>query len=101
MKKKQTALEYFDTNLFSLNLKLDEYEITIEEYMVARSQLYHKCKLLERRQILNASSIGFADGKTNCENANPKYRGAQDFYNKNYGILNTNGSNGIIKPNDL
>jgi hypothetical protein len=94
MKTKQTALEYFDTNLFSLNLKLDEYEITIEEYMVARSQLYHKCKLLERKQILNASSIAYTEGKKNHENESPKYRGAQDFYNKTYGILNINGSNG-------
>jgi hypothetical protein len=101
MKNKKTALEYFDNNLFSLNLKLDEYKITIEEYMVARSQLYHKCKLLERKQIINASSIGYADGKAKFENNNPTYKGAQDFYNKNYGILNTNGLNGTIKPNDL
>ena len=100
MNKTQTALEYFDVNLFSLNLKLDEYEITIEEYMLARSQLYHKCKLLERKQILNANSIGYADGKINCENGNPKYKGAQHFYNKIYGILNINGSNGTIKPNE-
>jgi hypothetical protein len=93
-KKFMTALEYWDIHSFSLMVKFENNELSNEEYIDARNKLFYKCKLFEKKQIVNASKTGYLEGKINCEGGENKYRGAQDYYNKIYGILNTNGSNG-------
>lgn len=91
-KKLTTALEYYDEHLFYLNLKLDKDEITTEEYLEARQKLYYKCKLFERKQIVKASFVNYWQGKIHSDGGDVEYKGAQDYYNKTYGILEPNGS---------
>lgn len=99
MKNKQfkTALDYYDYHLIMLNYDFDSTDMTVHEYLEKKQKLYYKSKLYERKQILKASFVSYWQGKSSINGEDLKYKGGQDYYNKTYGYLESDGSNRKIK----
>lgn len=51
---KQTAVEFYENQIFNLQLQLEKKEISIGEYAVERFQFFKQAKEMEKQQIVEA-----------------------------------------------
>ena len=82
--KKQTAVEWYSQQHLKLLIKLENKELSIGEYAVQHQEILHKAKAMEKRQIIDASTIGFADGLKYMNNETQNFENAEQYYKETY-----------------
>lgn len=67
----QTAVEWYEKQIWSLQLKLEKKEISIGIYAVKRVELFEQAKEIEKQQELKkwieTWSLGYNSGFDNCK----------------------------------